>query len=337
MRIKDLSKYRNSWLGAAMIWIVLYHTELKSGIKLLDFIKQIGYGGVDICLFASGLGCWYSLDKDNDPFRFLKRRISRLAPDWLAFILLWLIFKAFTEGISFQMALGNITALQYFADSGSAFNWYISALLLMYLLAPYFKKVIDEAGPRKIIAVIAALTICTIPFWKAQSLIIIVTRIPIFFMGMVLGRLCKEDREIGKTQIAAVLSLMMIGFMGLAFCAKFFSNYMWAAGLYWYPFILITPGLVILTVWCVDRIRRINCLTWLDKYLSFIGKYSFEIYLVHSAIFPGLKKYIHSSARAWLLMILLLHPLCMCFKLYSKTLLKVAEKLYRRACGAKNI
>lgn len=49
--LKDAIKYRNVWLGIAMIWIVVYHSGIDLGNNVFGEIMKIGYGGVDICIY----------------------------------------------------------------------------------------------------------------------------------------------------------------------------------------------------------------------------------------------------------------------------------------------
>lgn len=61
---KKLTQYRNIWIALAILWVVFFHSELKYDSSLLNYIKLIGYGGVDIFVFASGLGgLYFSIEK----------------------------------------------------------------------------------------------------------------------------------------------------------------------------------------------------------------------------------------------------------------------------------
>ena len=73
-----------------MLWILLFHIPMELPGAGLRLFRQLGYGGVDLCLFASGVGCFYSLSKDPDAGRFLGRRLWRLGPVYLIFMLFWL-------------------------------------------------------------------------------------------------------------------------------------------------------------------------------------------------------------------------------------------------------
>ena len=169
---KDLLRDRSAWMGAAMIWIVLYHLPSALSFGILEPIRSVGYGGVDVFFFASGIGCFYSLATDADIGRFMKRRIGKLAPCYLIFILLWLLYQFAIGEFSPQMALGNILAVQNFTGLGKDFNWYISALLLFYLLAPYFKLLIDRASARMRFGFLLFLIVLSIPFWNSETYII---------------------------------------------------------------------------------------------------------------------------------------------------------------------
>ena len=65
MALNETFRFRNQWLGIAMVWIMWYHSGFSGNIRVFHYLKSIGYGGVDICLFASGIGCYFSLEKDS--------------------------------------------------------------------------------------------------------------------------------------------------------------------------------------------------------------------------------------------------------------------------------
>lgn len=63
-----LSKYRTQLMGIAAIMIIICHA-VSYGVVLPSILKKITlYGnlGVDIFLFLSGLGCYYSLSNGGD-------------------------------------------------------------------------------------------------------------------------------------------------------------------------------------------------------------------------------------------------------------------------------
>lgn len=285
MKMKDLSKHRNVWLGFAMVWMIIYHSDFVFHFAPFKIIKSLGYGGVDICFFASGLGCYYSLNKDDHLLGFMKRRILRLAPVYLCFMLFWLIGRAFIVGVSFPVVLGNLLGIQNFTGLGGDFNWYISALLLFYFLAPYFKQIVDRVQGRGLALAVGVLVLVSIPFWGAYNYLISVVRLPIFFIGMYVGKLCCErDRVISKREFAGTILAMLVGMLLMLLALKLGRKYLATIGLYWYPFILITPGMCLCLSCAANAVQKLRGLAWLQRFFELVGKYSFELYLVHVPI-----------------------------------------------------
>ena len=61
------------------------------------------------------------------------------------------------------------------------------------------------------------------------------------------------------------------------------SGVRWAYGLYWYPFILIAPGLTLSLNWLAGRMDS-SSLSIVVKAIGWVGKYSFEVYLIQELV-----------------------------------------------------
>ena len=288
MKLSDTLKYRSAWMGFAMLWVVFYHSS--HFIDGMRFFKNTGYGGVDIFLFASGIGCYYSLCKDDDVLRFAKRRVTRIFPTYWCFLPFWFVyaFKAFD--MSYADVIGNIFGIQNFTIKGHFFNWYISAILLLYILAPYMKKLVDRFDSLLAqVAMIAVLVLLSVPFFNSNTLIITMTRLPIFYIGMIFAKRCTGKVSLSLTKIIAYILVAAIGFFVLymAFNDQQLRPLRWKYGLYWYPFILIAPGLCVALSCVMTFLEKSLFTTWIVQVFSFVGKYSFEIYLVHLLIYDS--------------------------------------------------
>lgn len=282
-RLNDLFKHRSVWMGVAMLWIISYHFPFQISFLPLRVFKEIGYGGVDIFLFASGLGCYFSYSKNQDPLTFIKRRISRLAPVYLPFIIVWVSYSYFSGKISLQAVIGNIFAVQGFTNLGENFNWYIAGLILCYILTPFFFGIIEKMkNGGALLGLIAFLLMITIPFENATNGIIIVTRLPIFAIGMYFAKMSESECPVLTCKSISFLFLAsVVGFAVLGMFRLFFGKFLWSYGLYWYPFILITPGLcVFISIICETMIKYKITRGFIWP-LKSIGEYSFELYLVH--------------------------------------------------------
>ena len=75
----NLSRYRGELYGVSMMLIVLYHAYLAgyewSGIFS---VFTVGYLGVEVFLFLSGISLFFSYTADNSLLHFYIKRILRL-------------------------------------------------------------------------------------------------------------------------------------------------------------------------------------------------------------------------------------------------------------------
>ena len=331
--MRTLLRHRDVWLGCAMLWIILFHYGFELQNPLLYF-KELGYGGVDLCLFASGVGCYFSLEKDADPLRFYKRRLVRLGPAYLCSILIWLFCKTRTAGFPPEAVIGNLLGIQSLTDSGNDFNWYISALLVFYLLAPYLKALADRINhPVGHILTFCVLLLLSVPFWNAFSYIVAVTRLPVFYAGFLFAKQCRGEKPLGSFHIFAYILAVFAGILLLYLAQHFLSSLLWSHGLSWYPFLLIAPGLCVLISCLANAVENLRPCQWLLSLLAFLGKYSFEIYLVHIPLYEALTPWIDRFPSAaektllWFGTIPLIALGCALLRFASKALCRAAKRL----------
>ena len=326
MKLDKLIKYRSVWMALAIMWVVVFHSMMIMPNSILEFIKQIGYGGVDIFIFASGLGCYYSLSKDSNINKFLKRRFDKLMPTFWCFLVVFILYKKLHEGIGITAIIGNILCIQSFTLKGDSFNWYICCIWLFYFLAPYIYFHTKNIKTKfSVIMYILFLLLFSISFINCHDLIIMMTRLPLFFMGMYCAKLSKiRNYKLSKTSIILSIISMIIGLIILKYCYVNYYNYLWNYGLHWYPFILIVPGLCTsISLLCLlidDKKIGKNII----KFLNVIGNNTFEVYLVHIFIFGIVKTKIINgtlvnSNRLWFKCIILV--------IISSILLKYVTKL----------
>ena len=284
-------------MGFAILWVMILHSGLSIDSELFQAFKRIGYGGVDIFLFASGLGCSYSLNKNRDIISFLKRRAVRILPTWWTFLIIWWLFQKQLE-LDWSRAsfLGNFFAVQAFIDWRQCFNWYVSVMLFTYLLAPYcFEFTERESFSRRtFLSVEIILLLICLPFLNHDYLIL-VSRLPIFFAGFYIARLARRGAVIDRHSAIGAVGVTLIGFGILIACAGHYSDQtMTDLGLWWYPFLLITPGL------CLGMSFVLSRAPLLDKILSTVGTLSFEIYLMHLGLLYFLIVHPPSDNVQWL-------------------------------------
>lgn len=316
MKLKTILNYRNFWMGIAMMAIVWYHFKINLPIGPLRHLKNIGFGGVDICLFASGIGCYYSLSNDGDVARFFKKRFLRLMPEYWVFIIFWIIFRLICDPIPLWAALGNFLGLQHLLFGKLHFNWYISGIIIIYLLTPLLFKLVN-LGKNAVtqISILVGVFIATLILLGSETYMIIASRLPVFYVGLIFGRYCREDREIKFLHIVLLVIATVLGLGISLVVAVRFESLIWEYGLAWYPFLLVSPGACMLMSLAAREMERFAVGRLVVRTISKLGDYSFEIYLIHLGIFDVLMYAISSNGLyagnlTWVLALLVTAVLC---------------------------
>ena len=282
MRFKTLFQYRKNMMAAAIVMILLYHTKGAWPEIALKKAAAYFYGGVDIFFFASGIGCFFSYAGRRDPAAFLGRRCERILPVYVPFMLAWITVEALGDGIGIPAALANLFGVHGFMSVKPAFNWYVSGMWLTYLLTPWLVPLAEKADTRlKGLAGILALLVFSVAFWGDTELIIIVTRLPIFFVGMLFAAGSGRREALTKGELAVMLLLVPVGAAMLWENPKFFPDSIWDRGLAWYPMLLTTPGLCLAIAAVSDRLSRVSAGRAFNRAGDALGGLTFEIYLVH--------------------------------------------------------
>ena len=136
--IKDISTYRSELMGWAILWIMMLHFTFTQ-IKPLGFIAQYGFAGVEIFMLVSGFGLYFSLNKNSNISHFYKKRLLRIFPTY------------YILGIFASTLLYHDTIISYlyryttigFWIGGVYSEWYIPSIVILYLFAPFLKKLFD--------------------------------------------------------------------------------------------------------------------------------------------------------------------------------------------------
>ena len=98
---------------------------------------------------------------------------------------------------------------------------------------------------------------------------------------MIFAKECKEYKKMTRKHVALIGTASIIGAVMLGVSRIFFSDVLWSKGLWWYPFILLTPGICVIISYTMHFCEKSKILTKFKELVELVGKYSFEIYLVH--------------------------------------------------------
>jgi len=294
-----ISQSRSFIMGLAIIWIAIYHVPNHTTLPVLSFLQNIGYGGCDLFILLSGFGVYYSLSKNPDAYEFIKRRAMRILPAYFPFIIVWMIIHKILFRLYFTEICGNLTILGWWNGDQNQFNWYIDTIIVFYVIAPYLFRILTSSNKRmrNLLLLLVFAMLVGVTFMHGQ-LIIGVSRLPIFLIGMGLAAINNKFTEGRSSVIIWNISLVI----GLAVIYLFITNPpvdLWHYGMYWYPFILIAPGLALDLGLLSNTLKKSPLGNKLNSLLSLIGDSSFEIFLIHLLIIENLMFFIDINWLGW--------------------------------------
>ena len=318
MKFETLFRYRKQCMTAAIVLILLNHMKASWPESPAKIAASFFYGGVDLFFFLSGVGCFFSWRRDRDPAAFLRRRALRILPSYLPLILVWIAVQAAGDGIGPTAALAELLGVHGFLKLEPSFNWYVSGMWLSYLLTPWLAALAERCDTKpRAFAGLAGLLLLSAAFWYDYELVIMLTRLPVFFAGMLFAAESERREALTRTETALLLALIPVGAVLLWEFAKYWPDRLWNCGLHWYPFLLIAPGACLAIAAAASALERGRTGRALNRAAGFVGGYTFEIYLTHLCL-PRL------PAPAFLL----------CTAL-STALLAGVSKLLRRMLGSR--
>ena len=291
-----LSKYRSALMGLAILWVVWYHSELYLDIfpfqkvnRTFDFLKEIGYSGVDIFVLVSGMGICRSLKK-NDISTFIKNRVKKIVPVWWAYLLLSVILGKLLFDIVFSglEILGFLSFTGFWLNMENQGNWYVYFIMLLYLISPVLFNLLENARKRMLTAAVLMLISAVISLsFIGNFKLIAVSRVPLYIFGMYIA----YDEEAFKVTRLKLLLCFLILIAGNVFLFLMYKDHrpvMWKYGLFWYPFLLMAPSIALFTSLLFDKCQKL--FYYPRMFFRLMGKSSLEILLISVYIFANFKK-----------------------------------------------
>ncbi|MDD3336635.1 MAG: acyltransferase [Eubacteriales bacterium] len=299
---ENLRSFRDELKGLAILWVVFFHAQLGLQGPLRGF-QQLGYGGVDLFFFMTGFGLYHSLSKDSDLGRYWSRRILRLVPAFLPLCVLWLALMLPTLRLSLvpavQTVLGNLLMIGYWAQAPQMMNWYLSGLIMVILLAPILFACLNRAkNPQGAALGMICLSVLAGVCFAFDERLIMVARLPVFVLGMWFAMPRRQEIRQPAAKAAAYVAAFALGAVSLFLCMGKAPSALMDYGMYWYPFALMIPPACAALTWCL---RKLEKAAKLFAPLRYLGKASFEIFLLNSGMEVYLKKGIGCENTAvWL-------------------------------------
>ncbi len=299
IRFSDLSKYRGELMGFAIIIVAMFHVFMPSHYYLYP-LRRLGNIGVDMFLFVSGMGLWFSWSKlrlgkrlDGNGalslkealVHFFKRRYLRIYPVWILVAAMFYIWKYNTVpgGVyspDIPNLIANIIFNWSFWRADDLTFWYVPATMMMYIFAPPYMELIRKCPVYRwlpVAAILLAVMVHYVPMVHntVGHIEIFFSRIPIFLIGINIGKSVMEKQTIEGNSIWLILIIFI---MCLWICLRFEYIGHNRFPLFMERMVYIPMTVTALLLECKIFEYLPKCIT---KFLMFLGTISLEIYLVH--------------------------------------------------------
>ena len=280
----QISQVRNVLFGIATLLIVAFHSVHLEGAsafaavnKIADFFLYYGNIGVDIFLFLSGMGLYYSFSENQDVKTFYLRRGIRLLPALLVVNTAHSALLFFTKKITFWHFLSNTFLLSFFID-GEDGSWFFSLLVLLYAVYPLLHKVLHAhrfAGLAAVLAIITALCVALYIFFPQRFEMYekALLRVYVFVAGAWMGKRIKSKVAcpLRTAAIACVATVALTVFI-LGYFHTFLDHHIYLIRLLYCP---LTIALVTLFSMLIPTSKNP-----VNTVLIWIGSLSCEVYLL---------------------------------------------------------
>lgn len=262
---QSIAEKRWMLFGISCIWIFYRHTFYFEhfSFSILDPIIRIGDCGVDIFLFLSGYGLYFSFSKmDSRITDFYHKRLWRILP---TVVLLFVTFAVIELMIG--KSIDDFLSVRFWFYQIYAKYWYVGAILLFYLLFPLIYYIL-KISPVVLIAsayIIGIGGIGMVDFFDIGvlgQLRVYFARIPIFVLGSVLAY--KHQWFEQKT------CLYMMFLFGVILA------YTMPKDIQRLTYSLMTPAIILVLQKYINYLPR-----FINVIIQEIGRASLEFYLIH--------------------------------------------------------
>lgn len=269
-----LTEYRTQLMGICAIGVILCHAAMPvNGVVLPKLIKlffSLGNQGVDVFFFLSGIGMYYSLQK-NPPLKewYLKRFLAVGISYILLAIPFYIWYVADAGGTVFEFFC-HLSLIGFWIENFGA--WYLAVLIPLYLITPFLGRWIDKSKRRMLVTfavVFGVFFVCLIG--KActegvlQNVFSRFLRSTPYFLGYGLGNAIKEKRCISWW----ICPAFVVSFLVLT---MFPNNLGFAYDILYVPIVMI---LSIISKFICEHLK------WIDAALCWCGERSLELYLTN--------------------------------------------------------
>lgn len=282
IELGNISRFRAEQMGAAMLFVILFHVALDRGDPFYG-LRRCGNVGVDIFLFLSGVGLWFSWVKTPDVLRFYRRRLLRIVPTWIVVATVfympdYLGARRFSR--SLVDLIGDITLNWDFWLHDELTFWYVPAIMALYLVAPWYMRLVQSRPVYRWLPLLMVIW-CVMVQWvlpihhAVGHIEIFWSRVPIFFIGINFGEMVRTRRQLSSDAVWLLLVTFLMTFGTCLYLEQVRHGQfpLFVERMLYIPF-------TVCTVLVMNRIFR-RMPQWVNSSFRFVGALSLEAYLIH--------------------------------------------------------
>lgn len=255
LTLQKISKYRTALMGIATLMIIISHAPASGVIMphIWERIMGLGNFGVDIFLFLSGIGGYYSLSKMPKKSDYFKKRYLRLGIPYFLITTPFIITYLLMGVYSIPDALLSFTTFDFWLEHKGA--WFIAMLIPLYLLSPVFFNLLSGKKKWWMLIILSGciVVLCNIPTENSvlSNIQFAFQRVPSYLVGMAIGEYCKSPGP--STPNNLIIKMFVFGGGGYLLC-----HYLWPK--IFFLWILVPIVVIILTKFKIRKL--INLPMW---------------------------------------------------------------------------
>lgn len=218
------SKQRQLVMGIAALMIYFAHAYAIVPVDgVIAKLLSLGNLGVDIFLFASGFGMYYSLRNGGGAVslrQFYWKRFVRVGvPFLLISVPVYLLLDMLISREGGGAFLLDISTLSYWVEHDGA--WYVSAMLPVYALTPILPSLLNDDPKRClwliIFLVFGGFILNSCDVFVLNNIGFVISRLPSYVLGWCIGQYSYEGRKFsvkGYQLVAALLTSVVVWRLG---------------------------------------------------------------------------------------------------------------------------
>lgn len=278
----------NGLKGLLALGIVFHHLSqwVTTGTEFVNF-KYMGTYIVSVFFFISGYGLYVQNNRKEDYLdNFLSKRLSKILTPFIAISSIYLIYRSINGQV-----LSSLFFIDLFRKGSTVIynGWFVDIIILMYIFFYISFKIFSNRTVAILVntLLIVGYIILAIKlgygFWWYNS-----------SLPFVLGLLWAKNKKYIDEILNKYYFIILVCITSLLFISHQYSfvlKKLHIVDSYSYAFLANIDN-VIFTIFFILIVRKID---FSNKYLLFLGKISFELYMIHGLVISIFGKYFITS------------------------------------------